>query len=117
MKGAVKFLHYAFAGGVPLARQINLLHKNKNLVNLVVDVVYNILYQNVVPSSPDIINDLKKYKNEVYKLVDKRTSDKSRSQILIKNPEIIKTILPLLPSIDKSIVNEPLYENVSGKRK
>ena len=117
MKGAVKFLHFAFGGGIPLARQIALLRKNKNLVNLITDVIYNILYQNVVPSSPDIINDLKKYKKDIYKLVDKKTSDRTWSEILIKQPQIIKSILPLLPSIDINLENEPLYEDVSGKRK
>lgn len=117
MKGAIKFVHFAFGGGVPLARQVSLLRKNKNMVNLITDILYNILYQNVVPSSPDIINDLKKYKKDIYKLVDKKSSDKTRSDILIKNPQIIKTVLPLLSSIDSSLKNEPLYENVSGKRK
>ena len=105
-------MHFAFGGGVPVARQEALLRKNKNIVNLVTDILYNILYQNVVPSSPKLINELKTYKKDIYKLVDKKTSDKTRSEILIKHPQIIQAILPLLSSIDINLQNELLYEDV-----
>ena len=117
MKGVIKFLHFAFGGGVPVARQKAIFCKHKNIVNLVTDILCNILCQNVVPFSPKPINKLKTYKKNIYKLVDKKTSDKTRSKILIKHPQIIKAILPLLSSMDKNLQNEPLYKNVPYKRK
>jgi predicted glycosyltransferase len=117
MKGLLKFIYSTFGGTIPLKQQSVILKEDKQVVAVLVDILYNILHKNVVPASEIVINKLSKYKKQIYKLIAKTTSHKARVNILLQNREIIRIILPLIPSISANLDNEPLYQDVFNKRK
>jgi len=110
------FIHFAFTK-LSKKRQDLLVKRNKQVVALIVDILYNIANNNIVPRDTSTINNLKKERRHIYKLFERSTSHNKKSKILIQRSNIIKAILPLLPSIRKTIQNEPLYEDVSYKRR
>lgn len=116
MKGILKFIHFAFSN-LPSSRQIALLRSNRQIVDIIVTILYNIAHKNVLPADNSIINKLSKYRKDIYRLINSRTSPAKRSAILVSNKDIVTTILPLIPGIAANIENEPLYEDVPDKRK
>jgi hypothetical protein len=113
MKGLLKFIYFAFKS-FPLVRQNELIKKDTQVVSVLVDILYNIAHENIVPTDKSIINKLSKYRKQIYKVIAKTTSHKTRAKIFIKYRQIIHIILPLIPSISASLDNEPLYQDVSN---
>ena len=109
MKGPLKFLKFVFES--PHKRQISIINKNKQVVKHICDILLNILLQNITVK-PIIITKLRRHRKAIYTLVNKRTTDKKRRDLLVHNPGILRTLATVLPSIYKSIHNEPLYQNV-----
>jgi phosphorylcholine metabolism protein LicD len=112
--GSIRFLSFVLSS--PRQRLISILSKNKQVVRHICDILLNILLLNIRVNS-SVINKLKKHKRVIYLLVDKKTTDKTRAELLTKHLSITKTILPLLKAIETSLKNEPLYQDVSNKRR
>ena len=110
----ISFLRFVLNS--PRKRLVAILSKNKQLLNHISDILLNILLLNIRVKS-DIINKLKRHKRIIYQIVNKTTSDKSRLELLLKHSAIIKLITPLLKPIEKTLKNEPLYENVFNQRR
>ena len=92
------FLYSAFSSN-NLQWKKSLLQKDPKILKTFIDILFNIAHFNItVPQ--DIINKLKKHRQVVYKLFQKRTSDKTRATLLGNNLDIIKIILPLLPNLN-----------------
>ena len=112
MKGPLKFLKFVLES--PPQRQTAIIGKNKQIVKQICDILLNILLLNV-KVKPIVIKKLKQHKTVIYQLVNKKISDKKRQELLLHNRAILKIIATVLPSIYKSIQNEPLYQNVSNQ--
>ena len=114
MKGPLKFMHAVLNG--PAERRISVIRANKEFVRVIVDILFNILNKNIQPLSSSVIDQLRLHKSSIYKLIKKSTSHQQAAKILINEPQILDSIISLLPDISNSLRDEPLYKNVSHKR-
>ena len=114
MDKIVGFLH--FVSKSPKERIIQILTRNNTIVVLTCDILLNILKNNI-PVKPELLKKLKKHRRTIYKLVDKRIPIERKKKLLAKNWPIVEVLEPLLPLIAKSFKYEPLYKNVSHKRR
>jgi hypothetical protein len=109
MQGGLRFLKFVLES--PSARRRSIISKNKQVVKHICDILLNILLQNISVKA-SVINKLKRHRKVIYTCVNKKTSDKTRKELLLRHPSILKTLATLLPSINKTLENEPLYQNV-----
>ena len=109
MQGGLRFFKFVLES--PRARQKSIISKNKQVVKHICDILLNILLQNILPKA-SVIKKLKHHRKVIYACVNKKTSDKTRQELLLRHPSILKTLATLLPSINKTLENEPLYQNV-----
>ena len=100
----------------PRNRVISILRKNKQVVRQLCDVLLNILLKHI-PVSAKTLRQLKRHRSEIYRLVDRRTSDAQRTQIILQNPSLLRPIIPLLKEVARSFKYEPLYQDVSNNRR
>ena len=77
---------------------VRIITQHKNIVLLITEILYNILHNNI-NVSPSLLQQLKRHRRLIYKIVDKRTSLVKRRRMLIKGWPIVHTLLPILPSI------------------
>jgi hypothetical protein len=103
--GGLRFLKFVLES--PRARQKSIISKNKQVVKHISDILLNILLQNILVK-PSVITKLKRHRKAIYTCVNKKTSDKTKKELLIKHPSILKTLATVLPTLQ----NEPLYQNV-----
>ena len=64
-----------------------------------------------VKVSRNVIMQLKKHKQIIYKLLARQTSDLRRRQILLKHLDIIRTIALVPRSIERSILKSNISDN------
>jgi hypothetical protein len=102
-----------FASKSPNQYIIQVLSKNRKIVNLVCEILLNILLKNIKVDRR-IINKLRKYKRIIYRLVDKHTHIRERRQLLQKTWPILKILSPIIPTVIKSLKNAQLLKNVLG---
>ena len=111
---SIRFLQFVLSS--PPHRLFPILQKNKQVIRQICDILLNILLKHI-PASQVIINQLKKFKSDIYILVDRRTSDEDRRRIILRKPAILKPIIPLLKEVARSFKYEPLYQDVSNNRR